>query len=110
MTSSESTSVRKTTDITYVAVGYRLFTLKTYSTSSSSGYGVNGSVTVQGLAYDFGSLIVIATSIWPKSFRWNRSVTCNASEPGIPALSIQFLSGNPSVSTTNVSASQRPIE
>src|SRR5207249_7654145 len=96
--------------ITYFAVGYRLFSLQTYSTSSSSGYGVNGSVTVQGLAYDLGSVIVIATSICPKSLRWNRSVTCNESEPGIPELSIQFFSWNPAVSTTTVSPSQLPIE
>src|SRR2546427_2485197 len=46
----------------------------------------------------------------PKFFRWNRSVTCRASEPGWPSLSNQAPSLNPEVSTTNVSPSQRPTE
>lgn len=57
---------------------YLLFS-HTQSRSSVSGISSHPNDTVHGLAYAFGSSIVICTSMWPKSVRRNRSMMCSAS-------------------------------
>src|SRR5206468_433247 len=81
------------------------------SSNSVSGRRTNGILFVHGFTYAFGSSIVTVSSMWPKSVRLNRSVTCKASLFGqaCSALS-QPRSWNPVLSTTNVSPSHLPTE
>ncbi len=54
------------------------------STSSVSGSSVSGALIVHGFTNALGSSMVIVNSMWPKSIRRNRSVTCSASLCGRP--------------------------
>ena len=87
----------------------RLFSLQTYSSSSSSAVSWNSwspSTAVIHLGIVDRDLDVQSA----KAGAAMRSVTVIASECGWPASSSQVLSLNPTVRTTSVSPSQRPVE
>src|SRR5262249_25622693 len=86
------------------------FSLQMCSYTSVSGRSSSTKLIVKGLVKTFGSVIVTATSRWPKSRRWKRSSTRMASLCPWPRASSQLRSLNPTVSTTRVSPSHLPIE
>src|SRR5579863_6855762 len=81
------------------------------SNNSVSGSRRTFKFAVQGLVYAFGSSIVMAISMCPKSVRRKRSMTCSASVWGCPTpVSIQPRSLKPMVSTFSTLPSHIPTE
>src|SRR5262245_64967102 len=90
--------------------GERLLSWQMYSHISVPGLHRMMKPPVHVVVYAPGSSTIASYLSELKSVRVKRSTRCSCSVCGVPSRSIQNFVLNPTVSTTNVSPSQRPVE